>query len=105
MGTHPIFESDFDCLTEILRLCHELLVPVPTLAETATHLTPTGRTITTIPTAAHLLKVEPINITLVHPEVTDGTTMATPTATPAEAITDQPTPDMVNKCFELTRSL
>merc|ERR1711914_866 len=101
MGTHPIFESDFDCLTE----CQELLVPEPTLAETATHLTPTGGSITTIPMAAHLLKVEPISITLVHLEVTDGTTMATPTATPAETITDQPTPDMVNKCFKLTRSL
>merc|ERR1711990_663733 len=23
MGTHPIFESDFDCLTEWLENCHE----------------------------------------------------------------------------------
>jgi len=22
MGTHPIFESDFDCLTEMIRFCH-----------------------------------------------------------------------------------
>merc|ERR1712071_478352 len=26
MGTHPIFESDFDCLTEVKKICH---LPVP----------------------------------------------------------------------------
>merc|ERR1711962_983864 len=23
MGTHPIFESDFDCLTEYNKICHQ----------------------------------------------------------------------------------
>jgi len=34
MGTHPIFESDFDCLTEIYRLsCEKVLFVLDTLKE------------------------------------------------------------------------
>merc|ERR1712126_111528 len=89
MGTHPIFESDFDCLTE----CRKLLVPGPTPVETTTPLTPTVVTTIPIPMAAHLLEAGPINITLLHLETPDGTTIPTLTVTPVERVTDQPTLD------------
>jgi len=28
MGTHPIFESDFDCLTEVVQIAHQKCVCV-----------------------------------------------------------------------------
>merc|ERR1712126_688252 len=101
MGTHPIFESDFDCLTE----CRELLVPEPTLVVITTPLIPMAVITILIVMAAHLLKVVTTNITLLHLEMAGGTTTAE-VATPVENITDEPTTD-INKSntFMLSRIL
>merc|ERR1711917_2904 len=105
MGTHPIFESDFDCLTEWQK--RKLLVKEPTRMETTGHLTMMGHSITIIQMAAHLLKVELTKTTLLHQGMTDGTTMPTLANSPAENIIATPTTDMVNKSdtFKLSRSL
>merc|ERR1712131_116453 len=92
MGTHPIFESDFDCLTE----CRELLVPEPTLVVITTLLIPMAVITTLIVMAAHLLKVVTTNITLLHLEMAGGTTTAVVATTPVENITGEPTTD-INK--------
>merc|ERR1711917_189442 len=107
MGTHPIFESDFDCLTECRKASRKLLVLEPTLTETTGHLTMMGRSITIIQMAAHLLKAVIINISLLQMEMTVITTTAELTATPVEHITVKPTNDMVNKSdtSKLSRSL
>merc|ERR1711917_37485 len=107
MGTHPIFESDFDCLTECRKESRKLLVLEPMLTGTTGHLTMMGRSITIIQMAAHSLKKGLINISLIEREMTDGTTMATLVAPPAENITEKTTNDMVNKSdtFKLSRLL
>merc|ERR1712149_9786 len=40
MGTHPIFESDFDCLTECRSICPQLPAPSPSTASFWTTLSP-----------------------------------------------------------------
>merc|ERR1712098_405961 len=89
MGTHPIFESDFDCLTETLKSCRT----EPMEKETATIAILTGAT--TIPTqmAATTPMRATTNITPAHREIQVGTTTPERIRTPAEITTDPPTSD------------
>merc|ERR1711911_159563 len=103
MGTHPIFESDFDCLTEWRK--RKLPVEEPTLTETTGHLTMMGRSITIIQMAAHLLKAVIINISLNQMEMAAGTSTAELAVTPVENITEKPTNDIKSDTFKLSRSL
>merc|ERR1712137_1536970 len=103
MGTHPIFESDFDCLTEWRK--KKITGRGTNATETTGHLTMMGHSITTIQMAAHLLKAVIINISLIQMEMAGGTTTAELTATPKENITEKPTNDIESDTSKLSRSL
>merc|ERR1711962_29066 len=86
MGTHPIFESDFDCLTE----CHESPVTEPIPKVTITPLIQMVVTTITTPMAVHLPKMVSIPTTPHQVVMMGGITTPTPVIIPVETITVKP---------------
>merc|ERR1712035_224753 len=97
MGTHPIFESDFDCLTE----CLDQLVPVLTPTEIITQLTPMEATTTIIPMVAPMPKTGPTRTTLLQTAELDGTTTATLAITQVVTTTDPLTTDTASRSLSM----
>merc|ERR1712221_20427 len=95
MGTHPIFESDFDCLTDRptksrCRTTTEATTTRPIAMETTTTTTQTARSST---------RTVDISTTLINPAMEDTTTTRTKATTRPVPHSEAPTPAAVTTRF------